>query len=175
MRIKIPNISGTKYVWFPALVLTAGFFVSSVSYAETSEASTKPVFTGFYSREGNNAKMAEASGHNEYVKFYPEKRITRLYIPYPYAKSVKPAAIRQAFAKAIKETTGSAYVKSKFGVMDELIIAHLDFYHWVDNQVMYDCDKPKPCRVEFKKASMTVIKPGIVLEHKIHYNLVSEE
>jgi len=157
-----------------ALLLMSGVLSSGASFAEESSVNTRPVFTGYYSREGNDGDMAKSSGHNEYIKFHPENRIVRLYIPFPYAKTVKPDVINSAFNAALKESTGSAYIKGKFGVMDELVFAHLDFFRWVDNQVMYDCDKPKPCRVIFDEKSMTVIKPGMVLEHKIRYELVSD-
>ncbi len=157
-----------------ALFLFSAFISSKTSFAEKSADIKQNIYSGYYSREGNNGKMAQTSGNNQYVRFYPAKRIIRLYIPYPYSKTVKPDAINQAFSMAMKETTGSAYIKGKFGVMDEQIVAHLDFYRWVDNQVMYDCGKPLPCRVTFDQKSMTVIKPGLVLEHKIHYQLVSD-
>lgn len=156
-----------------ALFLISGVFSSGASFAKESSVNTQPIYTGYYSREGNDGEMAQSSGHNEFIKFYPENRIVRLYIPFPYAKTVKPEAIISAFNAAVKESTGSAYIRGKFGVMDEQIVAHLDYFRWVDDQVMYDCGKPKPCRVIFNDGSMTVIKPGIVLEHKIIYKLVS--
>ena len=160
----------------PLILLVAGS-VSGVIYqtfvfaAETNTQS-RPVYAGFYTREGNNDDMAKASGHNEYIKFYPETRIVRLYIPFPYAKNVTADSVNRAFDAAVKESTGSAYIKSNFGVMDEPVVAHLDTFRWIEDQVMYDCDKPKPCRVEFAESFMTVIKPGLVLEHKIRYELV---
>jgi len=169
MKSSVITISGAM-----ALSLAFGLLSTTVSHAaENSAAANKHLYSGYYSREGNDAKMAQTSGNNQYVKFYPEKRIIRLYVPYPYSKTVKPENINRAFNLALKETTGSAYIKNKFG-MSELIVAHLDFFHWVDGQVMYDCGKPKPCKVTFDDSSMTVIKPGIVLEHKIRYELVRD-
>ena len=152
-----------------ALLLLSGVAGTGTALAEESSDKTRLIYPGFFSREGNDGDMAKASGHNEYIKFYPQNRIIRLYIPFPYAKNVKQDAINSAFNNAAKESTGSAYIRSKFGVMDEQIVAHLDFFRWVDDQVMYDCDKPKPCRVTFEDSSMIVIKPGMVLEHKIRY------
>jgi hypothetical protein len=153
--------------------VTGNFYQTFVFAAETNN-KPLPDYAGFYTREGNNEDMAKASGHNEYIKFYPETRIVRLYIPFPYAKNVTADSVNRTFDAAVKESTGSAYIKSKFGVMDELVVAHLDTFRWIDGQVMYDCDKPKPCRVEFAENFMTVIKPGMVLEHKIRYELVRQ-
>ncbi len=154
------------------LSLISGVFSLEVSSAEISAVAKKHLYAGYYSREGNNEKMAKVSGNNQYLRFYPEKRVIRLYIP--YSKTASSDTINRVFNQVKKETTGSAYIKGKFGVMDEPIIAYLDFFHWVNDQVMYDCGKPKPCRVTFNDHSMTVIKPGLVLEHKIHYSLVSD-
>lgn len=155
------------------IFLSIVFIAGSGNAAQTSVDEQK-IYAGYYSREGNNEKMAQTTGNNTYIKFYPGKRIIRLYIPYPYSKTVKPADINSAFNTAAEKSTGSAYIRDKFGIMKEQVVAHLDFYHWVDKQVMYDCSKPTPCRVVFDKTSMTVIKPGIVLEHKIHYDLIRD-
>ena len=142
------------------------------TYLETPPANSEKIFAGFYSREGNNEKMAETTGNNTYVKFYPKNRIIRLYIPYPYARTVKPEAIKKAFEKAAKKSSGIAYIRDKFGTMEEKVVASLDTFRWVDNQVMYDCGKTEPCRVTFDDKSMTVLKPGMVVTHKIHYKLI---
>ena len=133
------------------------------------------IYKGFYSREGNNAKMAETTGNNTYVKFYPGNRIIRLYIPYPYAKNVGSEVIKKAFDNAIKKSSGSAYIREKFGVMEKEIMAHLDTFRWLENQVMFDCGKSEPCKVTFAENSMVVLKPGMVVAHKVNYQLVNVE
>ncbi|MCW8901147.1 MAG: hypothetical protein OQK75_09245 [Gammaproteobacteria bacterium] len=138
----------------------------------TPPADAEKIYMGFYSREGNNEKMAETTGNNTYVKFYPKNRVIRLYIPYPYAKSVKPESIHMAFENAAKKTSGIAYIRDKFGAMEEPVVASLDTFRWVDGQVMYDCGKTEPCKVTFDDKSMTVLKPGMVVAHKINYTLI---
>ena len=151
---------------------------SNVEQAQISDfappADAEKIYTGFYSREGNNEQMAQTTGNNTYVKFYPKNRIIRLYIPYPYAKTVKPEAIHKAFENAAKKSSGIAYIRDKFGVMEEKVVASLDTFRWVDKQVMYDCGKTEPCRVSFDDNSMTVLKPGMVVAHKINYALVKD-
>jgi len=171
MKHSFSNMPVLSIMVFVAL----GFFSPTVGAIEITPSDAKPVYSGYYSREGNNAKMAQTSGNNQYVRLYPKERIIRLYIPYPYSKTVTPNAINKAFDEAKKRTSGSAYIKDKFGIMNEKVVAHLDFYRWVDEQVMFDCGKPKPCKVQFGNNSMTVIKPGIVLEHKIQYELVPDK
>lgn len=163
-----------KFFILPGFIFLSATLFSGVLSAEQTSMDKQKIYAGYYSREGNNAKMAQTTGSNTYIKFYPGKRIVRLYIPYPYAKSVKPGEINAAFNTAVQKTTGSAYIRDKFGVMKEQVVAHLDFYHWVNEQIMYDCSKPKPCRIIFADNSMTVVKPGIVLEHKVNYSHVRE-
>lgn len=158
----------------PVLFLVSGTLGFGTSHAEQPSVNKQHIYSGYYSREGNNGKMAQTSGNNQYLKFYPENRIIRLYIPFPYAESVKPEAIKHAFNAAAKESAGSAYIRDKFTVMAEPVVAHLDFFRWVDGQVMYDCGKPRPCKVVLDDGFLTVVKPGIVLEHKIRYDLISD-
>lgn len=163
-----------KFSTIFTFLLLSGVFASGVSFADEISVNKQNIYSGFYSREGNNADMAKTIGNNTYIRFYPENRIVRLYIPYPYSKTVKPETINQAFNSAVKKSTSSAYIRDKFGVMDELIVVHLDFFRWIDNQVMFDCSKPTPCKIDFNENSMTVIKPGIVLEHKVQYELIKD-
>lgn len=174
MRISFSILPESILAIIPALFMVSVVFISESAVAEESKNNRQHIYSGYYSREGNDEKMAQTSGNNHYVKFYPENRIIRLYIPFPYSKTVKPAAINAAFNAAVKQSSGSAYIRDKFGVMEEPIVAHLDFFRWVDEQVMYDCGKPTPCKVDFATGFMTVIKPGIVLEHKIRYDLVKD-
>lgn len=146
---------------------------TKVTKAEDVKPVPEEVFQGYYSREGNNAKMAETTGNNIYIKFYPDNRIIRLYIPYPYAKTVKSEAIKTAFDNASKKSSGSAYIREKFGVMEKEVMAHLDTFRWLENQVMFDCGKSEPCKVTFAENSMSILKPGMVVAHKINYSLVN--
>ena len=157
------------------LTLLSGVLFSGISWAEEEAGGQRDIYAGYYSQEGNYGELGETSGHSHYVKFYPKNRILRLYIPFPYSKTVKPVAISTAFNTAAKKTSGSAYIRDKFGVMDVDIIAHLDTFRWVDGQVMYDCSNAAPCKIKFDDDSMTIIKPGVVLEHEILYELIKDE
>lgn len=148
---------------------------TQVTQAEDAEPIPEKIFKGYYSREGNNAKHAETNGYNIYVKFYPNNRVIRLNIPYPYAKTVKPETIHKAFDNADKKSSGIAYIKDKFDVMEVKITAILDTFRWIDNQVMYDCGKNEPCKISFGDKSMTVLKPGMVVAHKINYELINAD
>jgi len=156
------------------VTLVAGVIFSGVSWADEVADSQRDIYAGYFSQEKNYGELGETSGHSHYVKFYPKNRILRLYIPFPYSKTVEPAAIRTAFDAAARKTSGSAYIKDKFGVMNEKVIAHLDTFRWVEGQVMYDCSLAAPCKINFSDDSMTLIKPGVVLEHEILYEWIKD-
>ena len=155
--------------FLPALLLVWGMSANGPAWAQPPPDHGSDIYTGYYSREGNFGEMAKSSGNSHFVKFYPDKRFVRLYIPYPYSEQVAPEAINAAFAAAFKSTTGSAYIRDKFDVMEQPVIAHIDSYRVVEGTVMYDCGKAKPCRVVFDAGSMNEVKPGIVMEHNIPY------
>ncbi|RLA38726.1 MAG: hypothetical protein DRR06_20290, partial [Gammaproteobacteria bacterium] len=131
------------------VTLVTGILFSGISLAEEDAGTQRDIYSGYYSQEGNYGELGETSGHSHFIKFYPETRILRLYIPFPYSKTVKPAAINTAFDAAAKQASGSAYIRDKFGVMEKPIVAHLDTFRWVDGQAMYDCSNAAPCKINF--------------------------
>ena len=56
--------------------------------------------------------------------------------------------------------------------MEQQSVAHTDTFRWIDGQAMYDCGKARPCKIEFEPDSMTVIEPGVVMEHRVSYERV---
>jgi len=160
--------------FFLILSLFAGVLMSGLSWAQQEQASHPDIYSGYYSQKDNYGEIGETTGLSHYVKFYPENRIVRLHVPFPYSKTVKSDAINKAFNAAEKKTKNAAYIRDKFGVMEKPVIAHLDTFRWVDGQVMYDCSNAAPCKIKFSEDSMIVIKPGIVLEREILYSLIKD-
>ncbi len=154
-----------------AAIVSMLFSGAALSAAETK---ARIVYSGYYSRQGNDGKMAEMSGKSHYVKFYPGNRVIRLYIPYPYSKQLTPSTISKVFKVVNSETTGNAYIRDTFGLLTKPIIAHLDVYRIVDGQVMFDCGSSAPCVIEFTDDAINVIKRGIVKDHVIKYLHVKE-
>jgi hypothetical protein len=161
-----------KHGFLPLMLLLCSACITASGLAQQQEAGEQDIYSGFYSREGNYGDIAKSSGNSHYIKFYPENRFVRLYIPFPYSKEVTSDAINAAFDAAVKETSGSAYIRGKFGVMQQPVIAHIDSFRRLEGQIMYDCGKARPCRIEFGNESMNEIKPGIVMEHNTPYKRV---
>lgn len=157
-----------------AMTCVSVMLISGIAWAKEADSKHPDIYTGYYSQEGNYGELGETSGHSHYVKFYPPNRMVRMFIPFPYSKTVRPDAISMAFNAAVKRTSGSAYIRDKFGVLEKAAVVHLDTFRWVDGQVMYDCSNAAPCKINFDEKSMTIIKPGVVLEHEILYDLVKD-
>ena len=132
----------------------------------------KVVYSGYFSREENDGKMARLSGKSHYMKFLPPNRVIRLFISYPYSTSVKPEVISQVFQKISKMTMGDAYIKGKFGYLDEDAIANIGKVRYIDDVVQFDCDARVPCKIVFFDGGLKVIKKGMVADHIIMYDYV---
>lgn len=132
-------------------------------------------YSGFFSREENDGKMARLSGKSHYMKFYPPNRIIRLFIPYPYSTNVKPQAIASVFDIVSKRTAGDAFIRGKFGVMEQDVIANLGTVKTGQGIVLFDCDSSAPCQIEFTGKDLRVIKKGILLDHVIVYDHVDND
>jgi len=159
------------------LFITMFLMLSAIVFSDISSAQEDVdvvIYSGYFSREQNDGDMAEMSGKSHYVKFYRDNRFIRLYIPYPYSKTVTPEAIREVFQVVNKQSAGSAYIKDTFGVLDEKIIAHIDVFRRIDGEIMFDCGFSAPCKIVFDKDVFKVLKKGIVKDHVTQYNYVSE-
>ena len=132
------------------------------------------VYAGYYSREGNDGDLARASRNSHYIRFFPENRVVRLVIPFPYATTVNPDDIRKVFELAAGKTSGSAYISDTFGVLDERVVAQLDSVRIIEDTRYYDCGLSTPCRIEFNETGMNIVQKGIIKDHVTAYDLVPD-
>jgi len=132
----------------------------------------KVVYSGYFSREENDGKMARLSGKSHYMKFLPPNRVIRLFISYPYSTSLKPEVISKVFHEISKMTVGDAYIKGKFGYLDEDAITNIGKVKYIDDVVQFDCDARVPCKIVFFDGGLKVIKKGMVADHIIMYDYV---
>ncbi len=137
----------------------------------TAETKKPDIYTGYYSREGNDGRAAEVSGNSLFIKFYPDGWVVLLYIPYPYSKSVPPENVGKVFENTKRETP--AYIKGKFDVLQENAIVHTERFDWTGkNEVRFECDGMAPCRARFEGETMDLIKAGIISNHIIRFRRV---
>ena len=159
------------------LRVTAVTLLASLLCSVADSASQTPatdISAGYYSREQNDGELARASGKSQFIRFYEGNRIVTLFIPYPYATSVKPATIRQVFERALRKTSGDAYISDTFGLLDERATVHLDRIRLIDGGYFFDCGAAVPCRIEFTDDGLNVIRRGIVNDTTTEYDLVPD-
>lgn len=154
-------------------VVSASLLYPGISYSELEEKDIV-VYSGYYVREGSEGKTAKLSGKSHYIKFYPGKRVIRLYIPYPYSSTLSPDIIRQVFSAANQKSSNSSFIRDKFGLLEQPVVAHLDTFRIVNNEVQYDCSNTAPCRIVFMEGALNTIKKAIVGEHVIKFEHVKE-
>ena len=152
-------------------------FIPGLSYAEKGravelEAENPIVFSGYFAREENDGKMARLSGKSHYMKFYAPDRVIRLFIPYPYSTSIKPETISKVFTEVNKMSVGDAYIKGKFGYLEQKVVANIGKVKSRQGITLFDCNATAPCRIEFMEDALKVIKDGILADHIIMFDYV---
>lgn len=125
--------------------------------------------SGHFAREGNNASPSETTRNNIYIKFFPERWIAMLFIPYPYATSVAPEVVTQVFKEAKSRTSGSSYLKGKFGHLAEKATVHIERYGYLEDRIVFECGSLAPCTIKLADGSLDLVKPGVINEHIIRY------
>ena len=132
-------------------------------------------FAGHFAREGNNDSPSRTINNNIYIKFFENQWITTLYVPQPYAATVEPATITQALEQAKKQTTSSAYIRGKFGVLEERAIVRVEKFGYIEDRIIFECGSLAPCTIKLADGYLELIKPGVINEHIIKYNHVSNQ
>lgn len=158
---------------FPT-ILFAALMVSLLLPSHDLAAAGGANLAGYYAREQNDGELARASRKSHYIRFYPENRVVRLVIPFPYATTLDPDTLRAVFRRAAGRTRGSAYISDTFGVLDRKVIAHIDFVRRMDGRTLFDCDRAIPCTMEFDDGSMRIIKQGLIRDHVTSYAFVPD-
>ena len=128
--------------------------------------------SGHFYREGNNGSPSKTTRNNIYIKFFPERWIAMLFVPYPYATSVAPEVITRVFEAAKKQTSGSAYLKGEFGNLTEKATVHIERYGYLEDRIVFECGSLAPCTIKLADGSLDLIKPGVINEHIIRYHQI---
>jgi hypothetical protein len=131
--------------------------------------------SGYYAREGNNGSPAKAAGNNIYIRFYADRWLAMMFLPYPYAESVDPAAIARVFDAARAQTTSSAYLRGTFGELEEKATLHIERYGYIEDRIIFECGSLSPCTIRMGEGELELIKPGVINEHIIRYLYVAPD
>ena len=116
---------------------------TTLSAAQSSDLSEN--LSGYYSREGNSGSPAKTAGNNIYLKFYEDRWLGMLFVPYPYAKQVDDTVIRRVFDTARKRTTSAAYLKGKFDLLDQAATVQIERYGYLQDRIAFECGALSAC------------------------------
>jgi hypothetical protein len=129
--------------------------------------------SGYYAREGNDGSPAKTAGNNTYIRFYPDRWLGMLFLPYPYATRVDAAAISRVFDRARAQTDSAAYLRGSFGELEQEATLHIERYGYIEDRIIYECGSLAPCTIRLGDGYIELIKPGVINEHIIRYNHVA--
>ncbi len=148
-----------------ALLPTANLYAQQTGNGEN--------LSGFYAREGNNGKPAKTVGNNIYIKFFDDRWVGMMFVPYPYAIEVGNPAIDKVFAAAMKQITNAAILRGKYGQLEQAATITIERYGYLQDRIIFECGALSPCTIRLGEGTLDLIKPGVINEHIIKYDHVA--
>ena len=155
-----------------ALIAIAGLLPVLLSFANPTAAANPNLgerLDGYYAREGNDASPAEAAGNNIYIKFFADRWIGMLFVPYPYAAGIEAERIQRAFDSARAQTGGAAYLRGRFDAFEQLATAQIERYGYLQDRIAFECGALSACTVRLGDGHLELIKPGVINPHIVRY------
>ena len=159
-----------KAILLGILLVCTGFPEVSSS---ASQADLKEDLSGHYSRDGNNGSPSKTAGNNIYIKFFADRWIGMLFIPYPYATGVEAPVVTQVFDAARKQASSAALMKGKFDLLSEAATIQIERYGYLEDRIVFECGSLAPCTIKMGDGYLELIKPGVINEHIVRYNHVA--
>jgi len=157
-------------------ILTAlllAFAVLPAAELSAQQADYGENLSGFYAREGNNGSPAKTAGNNIYIKFFHERWVGMMFIPYPYAIEVDNAVVDKVFAAARKQVTNAAILRGKYELLAEAATITIERYGYLQDRIIFECGALSPCTIKLVDDYFELIKPGVITEHIIKYDYVA--
>jgi hypothetical protein len=154
-----------------AILLACTSFPAAVFSAQ--QPSQNEDLSGHYSRIGNNGSPSETAGNSIYIKFYEDRWVGMLFIPYPYAIDVETPVVTQVFNAARKKTSTAALMKGKFDLLSEAATIQIERYGYLGDRIVFECGSLAPCTIRLGDGFLELIKPGVINEHIVRYNHVA--
>ena len=154
------------------IALVALFVLTGFAFAPAAGAAQENL-AGFYARDGNDGSPAATAGNNIYVKFFPDRWLGVLFIPYPYATGVDAAIVEGVFAAARARTTSAAYLRGRFDLLDEAATVQIERYGYLGERIAFECGALSACTISLGNGYLDLIKPGVINEHIVRYRHVA--
>ncbi len=146
--------------------------ITSLLLISSTSTHAMEIETGFFSREGNNQSPSKTTGNNIYIKIFENQWIALMYIPYPYASTVKDSTIARVFSQARGQTATSAYLRGKFDLLDERATIQIEKFGYIEDEIVFECGSLAPCTIRLYDDYIELVKPGMINEHIMRYNHV---
>lgn len=127
---------------------------------------------GYYAREGNDGSPAATAGNNIYLKFYQDRWIGMLFVPYPYAIGMESQRIQRAFENARSRTESPAYLRDRFNEFDEPATAQIERYGYLEDRIAFECGALSACTIKLGEGYLELIKPGVINPNIVRYRYV---
>ena len=128
---------------------------------------------GFYAHEGNNSSPAQAAGNNIYLKFFDDRWIGMMFIPYPYARAVDDAVVAKVFSAARAQAKSPALLRGKYGLLDEAATIQVERYGYLQDRILFECSALSACSIRLVDGGLDLIKPGVINEHITRFHHVT--
>ena len=130
---------------------------------------------GYYAHEGNDGNPAETAGNNIYLKFFDDRWVGLLFVPYPYAREVDAGMIDRVFVAARGRTDSAAYMKGKFGQLEQAATVQIERYGYLQDRIAFECGALSACTIRLGDGYLELIKPGIINQHIVRYHHVAAD
>lgn len=158
-----------KGILIPLLLTSIGL-TGLIFYA--TPAAAMDIYAGHFSREGNDQTPAQTNSNNIYIKLFENQWVAMLYVPYPYAQTVKPTTITEVFKNAKNQSSGSAYLRGEFGLLSQKATIQIEKFGYIEDRIIFECGSLSPCTIKLNDGYLDLIKPGMINEHIVKFNHV---
>lgn len=133
------------------------------------------ILDGHYAPDIVGENPARNGGNEIFVKFFPDRWLGLMFVPYPYADRVDGVTVTQVFERARERTGGAAYLKDTFGLLEEKATVQIERYGYYQDRIAFECGALSPCTIRIGNGFLEFSKPGVVSEHVVLYRHVDTE
>jgi hypothetical protein len=133
------------------------------------------IFDGHYAPDIVGENPARSGGNEIFIKFFPDRWLGLMFVPYPYADRVGEGRVTQAFERARQQTGSAAYIKDSFGLLEEKVTVQIERYGYYQDRIAFECGALSPCTIRIGNGFLEFSKPGVVTEHVVLYRHVDAE
>jgi hypothetical protein len=133
------------------------------------------ILDGHYAPDIVGANPLQTGGNEIFVKFFPQRWLALMFVPYPYADRVPASLVTRVFERARQQTDSAAYIKDSFGLLEEKATVQIERYGYYQDKIAFECGALSPCTIRIGKGFLEFSKPGVVSEHVVLYRHVDSE